>query len=100
MTVHLIARTAPPPESQPVQTTSNPQITSNSASQSSQNPFNINPNSSQGTGQQVPPNSLGDIMGMVNSLFGGNVQQSGNPPQITMAFGNLGGGMNNNSNPL
>jgi hypothetical protein len=40
-------------------------------------------------------------MGMVNSLFGGaNGQQTGNVPlQITMAFGNLGGGLNAN-NPL
>jgi hypothetical protein len=41
-------------------------------------------------------------MGMVNSLFGGaNGQQTGNvPPQITMAFGNLGGGGLNANNPL
>lgn len=49
-----------------------------------------------------PPqvNPFGDIMGMVNSMFGAPVgnQQMGNvpSPQITMAFGN----MNNMNNSL
>ena len=39
-------------------------------------------------------------MGMVNSMLGG-VQQSGTPPQITMSFGNIGGGINGaNNNPF
>jgi hypothetical protein len=53
---------------------------------------NIPNPTSQPTGQQVPPNRLVVIIGIVNSLFKGvNRQQTGNvPPQITIAFGNLG----------
>lgn len=72
MTVHLIARTAPPPEqpsSQNTQPVNNPQP----AQMPPRNP-------------EMPPNPFGDIMGMVGSLFGG-AQNGSNPPQITMSFG-------------
>lgn len=84
--MHLIARSAPAndqPEPQSAQNGQNPQPSSNT----------------------VPPppqiNPFGDIMGMMNSMFGGQVsgQQPGNntqpPPQITMAFGNMNSPLNN-----
>lgn len=82
MTVHLIAKSAPPPEQ------SNPQPASQ--------PAQGLPNRPQQQG--IPGNPFGDIMGMVNSLFV-NPGQQGPAPQITMSFGNLAGGPNNN-NPL
>lgn len=72
MTVHLIARTAPPPEqSQPT---------------SSQPVNNPQPAQNPPSNREIPPNPFGDIMGMMGSLFGG-AQNGGNPSQITMSFG-------------
>lgn len=69
MTVHLIARTTPAPESnQPAQNV--PPVNNQHQSQPPPN---------------MPPNPFGDIMGMMGSIFGG--QQPGGPPQITMSFG-------------
>lgn len=73
MVVHLIARTAPPPEQpqpQNIQPVNNPQ------------PAQIPPRN-----PEIPPNPFGDIMGMMGSLFGGAQNGNNPPPQITMSFG-------------
>lgn len=86
----MIARTAPVVDNN----------NNNQNAQSAQNVASSQQGQSQGqSGQnsQVPPrnaaemqpNPFGDIMGMVNSLFGGQQTGSNPPPQITMSFGTM-----------